>query len=92
MFSRGINYRKQHKQCNNQPPQKAHKHRLKRGAVALLLRFSIMELCWDEPDTSLDRTVDAHVKNIRNKLRNVKPDLDPIVTHRGMGYSLKEDL
>jgi two-component system catabolic regulation response regulator CreB len=51
-----------------------------------------MELCWDEPDTSLDRTVDAHIKNIRNKLRNIKPDLDPIVTHRGMGYSLKEEL
>jgi two-component system catabolic regulation response regulator CreB len=55
-------------------------------------RDQLMELCWDEPDTSLDRTVDAHIKNIRNKLRNIKPDLDPIVTHRGMGYSLKEEL
>ncbi len=55
-------------------------------------RDQLMELCWDEPDTSLDRTVDAHIKNIRNKLRNIKPDEDPIVTHRGMGYSLKEDL
>jgi len=55
-------------------------------------RDQLMELCWDEPDTSLDRTVDAHIKNIRNKLRNIKPDVDPIVTHRGMGYSLKEEL
>ena len=55
-------------------------------------RDQLMELCWDEPDTSLDRTIDAHIKNIRNKLRNIKPDLDPIVTHRGMGYSLKEEL
>jgi two-component system catabolic regulation response regulator CreB len=55
-------------------------------------RDQLMELCWDEPDTSLDRTVDAHIKNIRNKLRNIKPDMDPIVTHRSMGYSLKEDL
>jgi len=55
-------------------------------------RDQLMELCWDEPDTSLDRTVDAHIKNIRIKLRDIKPDLDPIVTHRGMGYSLKEEL
>ena len=55
-------------------------------------RDQLMELCWDEPDTSLDRTIDAHIKNIRNKLKNIKPDLDPIVTHRGMGYSLKEEL
>ena len=55
-------------------------------------RDQLMELCWDEPDTSLDRTVDAHIKNIRIKLRDIKPDLDPIVTHRGVGYSLKEEL
>jgi two-component system catabolic regulation response regulator CreB len=55
-------------------------------------RDQLMELCWDEPDTSLDRTVDAHIKNIRNKLRSIKSDADPIATHRGMGYSLKEDL
>jgi len=38
----------------------------------------------------MDRTVDTHVKNIRAKLRAVRSDLDPIATHRGMGYSLKE--
>lgn len=54
-------------------------------------RNELMELCWDEPDCSLDRTVDAHIKNIRNKLRSVNPDVDPIVTHRGAGYSLKEE-
>ena len=32
-------------------------------------RNELMELIWDEPDSSLDRTVDAHIKNIRNKLR-----------------------
>lgn len=55
-------------------------------------RDQLMELCWDEPDCSMDRTVDAHIKNIRNKLRGVRPNLDPIITHRGMGYSLKEGL
>jgi len=25
-------------------------------------------------------------------LKTIKPDLDPIITHRGTGYALKEDL
>jgi len=55
-------------------------------------REQLMNLVWEQPETSLDRTVDAHIKNIRAKLRAVRPDLDPIVTHRGSGYSLREDL
>jgi two-component system catabolic regulation response regulator CreB len=37
----------------------------------------------------LDRTVDAHIKNIRSKLRAVNPHLEPIETRRGFGYCLK---
>ncbi len=55
-------------------------------------RDELLDLVWDEPEASLDRTVDAHVKNLRAKLREIRPDLDPIATHRGMGYSLKEGL
>jgi two-component system catabolic regulation response regulator CreB len=55
-------------------------------------RDQLMELVWDQPDTSLDRTVDAHIKNVRAKLKATKPEKDPIVTHRGTGYSLREDL
>jgi two-component system catabolic regulation response regulator CreB len=55
-------------------------------------RDQLLELVWDEPEASLDRTVDAHVKNLRAKLRDVRPDVDPITTHRGTGYSLKEGL
>jgi len=55
-------------------------------------RDQLMDLVWEQPDTSLDRTVDAHIKNIRAKLRAIKPEKDPIVTHRGTGYSLKEDV
>ena len=51
-----------------------------------------MDLVWDDPGASMDRTVDAHIKNIRSKLKAVRPDLDPIMTHRGIGYSLKEGL
>lgn len=55
-------------------------------------RDQLMDMVWEQPDTSLDRTVDAHIKNIRNKLRIIRDDVDPITTHRGTGYSLKEDL
>jgi len=54
-------------------------------------REKLMDLVWDVPESSLERTVDTHVKTIRGKLRAVKPDIEAIVTHRGLGYSLKED-
>jgi two-component system catabolic regulation response regulator CreB len=53
-------------------------------------RQELMDRAWDYPDVSLDRTVDAHIKQLRAKLKAVAPDSDPIQTHRGMGYSLKE--
>lgn len=53
-------------------------------------RDQLMELAWDDPGAALDRTVDAHVKQVRAKLREIAPDEEPIVTHRGLGYSLKE--
>jgi two-component system catabolic regulation response regulator CreB len=55
-------------------------------------REQLMDLAWDEPEASMDRTVDAHIKNIRAKLKRLAPDRDPIITHRGVGYALKEDL
>ena len=55
-------------------------------------REQLMDLAWDEPEASMDRTVDAHNKNIRAKLKKIEPDIDPIITHRGLGYALKEDL
>jgi len=55
-------------------------------------RDQLLDLVWDSPEASLDRTVDAHVKNLRAKLRDIRPDADPIATHRGTGYSLKEGL
>jgi two-component system catabolic regulation response regulator CreB len=54
-------------------------------------REKLMDLVWDVPESSLERTVDTHVKTIRGKLRAVRPDVEAIVTHRGMGYALRED-
>lgn len=54
----------------------------------VLSRAQLMDRVWaDSPDT-LDRTVDAHVKSLRAKLRVIDPASDPIQTHRGLGYSL----
>ncbi len=55
-------------------------------------RDKLMEMAWDEPEASMDRTVDAHIKNIRAKLKAVRPETEAIITHRGRGYALKEDL
>ena len=52
-------------------------------------RDELMARAWEDPGASLDRTVDAHIKTLRAKLRAAAPDIDPIQTHRGMGYSLK---
>lgn len=54
-------------------------------------REKLMELAWEEPEASFDRTVDAHIKSLRGKLRARRPGVDPIVTHRGSGYALKDD-
>lgn len=54
-------------------------------------REQLMAAAWDDPGAALDRTVDAHVKTLRAKLREAAPEADPIVTHRGLGYSLREE-
>jgi two-component system catabolic regulation response regulator CreB len=54
----------------------------------VLARAQLMDRVWtDAPDT-LERTVDAHIKSLRAKLRLIDAEADPILTHRGMGYSL----
>jgi len=51
-------------------------------------RAQIMDLVWSEPDESLERSVDTHIKTLRAKLRQVREDENPIRTHRGLGYSV----
>lgn len=53
-------------------------------------RDELMSAAWDDPGAALDRTVDAHIKTLRAKLRAVEPELEPIVTHRGLGYALSD--
>lgn len=54
-------------------------------------REQLLVAAWEDPGAALDRTVDAHVKLVRAKLRELAPEHDPIVTHRGLGYSLREE-
>lgn len=55
-------------------------------------RDELLDKVWDGEHDSFDRTVDAHVKTLRAKLKAVASHIEPIVTHRGTGYALAEDL
>jgi len=55
-------------------------------------RDELLELVWDDSSDSFDRTVDAHIKTLRAKLKAVAPDVEPIRTLRGTGYALNEEL
>lgn len=52
-------------------------------------RESLLDAVWGQQADSGDRTVDTHVKTLRAKLREVRPELELIVTHRGLGYALE---
>ena len=54
-------------------------------------RNQLMDHAWEHSGVSLDRTVDTHIKTIRQKLKVIDPSYDPIVTHRGIGYALRDD-
>jgi len=48
----------------------------------------LLDQVWGQQSEATDRTVDTHVKTLRAKLRERLPDLEPIATHRGLGYAL----
>jgi two-component system, OmpR family, catabolic regulation response regulator CreB len=51
-------------------------------------REQLLEHAWDDPGAVTDRTVDAHVKSLRAKLRTVQPGAEEMITtRRGLGYS-----
>ncbi|MBW7833633.1 MAG: winged helix-turn-helix domain-containing protein [Simplicispira suum] len=59
------------------------------GAGRIHTRDALLSAAWGDDSESTDRTVDTHIKTLRAKLREVDPATDYIVTHRGMGYSLR---
>ncbi len=52
-------------------------------------RAQLMDAVWKDAEDTLERTVDAHIKTLRAKLREVDENSEAIMTHRGMGYSLE---
>lgn len=55
-------------------------------------RDELLLKVWGDDNASFDRTVDAHIKTLRAKLKAVAPQLEPIRTLRGAGYALSEEL
>jgi two-component system catabolic regulation response regulator CreB len=51
-------------------------------------RAQLMDKVWSDAEETEERTVDTHIKTLRAKLRAAFPERDPIVTHRGLGYSV----
>ncbi len=53
-------------------------------------RLQLLEKAWKEPHAAMERTVDAHIKGLRSKIKKAAGQ-DLIVTHRGFGYSLSAE-
>ncbi len=55
--------------------------------------FSREQLCrnaHEDERVVTDRAVDTHIKNLRRKLREVRPEADPLVSVYGVGYKYQE--
>jgi len=54
-------------------------------------RLQLMDLAFGEAYEGYDRTIDAHIKNIRQKIGKISGDNENIVvTVRGVGYKLEQ--
>lgn len=62
---------------------------LLRRPQRIFSRAELMSLVWDDAPDTADRTVDAHVRLVRAKLREAGASAELIQTHRHMGYSLR---
>jgi DNA-binding response OmpR family regulator len=68
------------------------------GILFLLLSYpqkvfskaNLFESIWNEEYFSEDNTLNVHISNIRNKLKNANPNEEYIETIWGMGYKLHE--
>jgi two-component system catabolic regulation response regulator CreB len=55
----------------------------------VLTRDQLLDHAWQDPGAVTDRTVDAHIKSIRAKLRAARAGAENLIeTRRGLGYSL----
>lgn len=71
----------------------AHEYKLLAALMSqpgrIFTRDQLLMKAWEDPGSAMDRTVDAHIKSLRAKIRECNPDgVDPIETRRGLGYTL----
>ncbi len=52
-------------------------------------RRQLIDRVWSSQHPSDDRVIDTHIKSLRAKLKLIDPGSNPIVTHRGFGYSVE---
>lgn len=70
----------------------AHEFRLVSVLIArpgrVFSREQLLEHAWEDPGAVTDRTVDAHVKSLRAKLKLAREGAEEMITtRRGLGYS-----
>jgi len=64
---------------------------LARNPGRVCTRLQLMDSAFGESYEGYERTIDAHIKNIRQKMAKVTPDsTNPLATIRGVGYKLEE--
>jgi two-component system, OmpR family, catabolic regulation response regulator CreB len=52
-------------------------------------RDQLLDAALGTSSPSSDRAIDTHVKQIRGKIAEISPNNEYIITHRGLGYSLR---
>ena len=79
--------------CAGEPLQlTAHEYKLLlvflRQPGRVYTRDQLLDHAWDDPGSVTDRTIDAHIKTIRAKLRSKSPGTEDLIqTRRGLGYA-----
>ncbi len=65
---------------------------LARNPGRVYTRLQLLEQAFNEYYEGYERTVDAHIKNIRQKLSKIAPDIsNPLVTVHGVGYKFEKE-
>lgn len=72
----------------------AHEYKLLAALMSqpgrIFTREQLLEKAWEDPGSAMDRTVDAHIKSLRAKIKACDPvEGDPIQTRRGLGYTIE---
>jgi two-component system response regulator ChvI len=52
-------------------------------------RNALMDVAYDDQVYVEDRTIDSHIKRLRNRFKSIDSDFDLIETLYGVGYRLK---